>query len=76
MEKGRLNVNSINGIKIPNECACMWCGGRMERRGPTTLGSGINSFFLQCPRCGAIVMHACDFGHKIESCEVTFKLAQ
>lgn len=76
MEKGRMRVSSINGIKIPDECACMWCGGTMERRGITRVGSGVNTFSLWCQRCGAVVIHARDFNRKIESCDIQFNFEE
>lgn len=72
------NIRNIttNGVKIPNECDCLWCGGKMERRGVTRLGSGVNTFALWCSSCGAVVIHAHEYNRKIDSFEITFKMEE
>jgi hypothetical protein len=59
-----------NGVQIPNECTCIWCGSKMRRGGANRMGAGVNSFALWCNNCGAVVVHACDFGKKITGYEV------
>lgn len=59
-----------NGVQIPNECTCIWCGSKMRRGGANRMGAGVNSFALWCSNCGAVVVHACDFGKKITGYEV------
>ena len=59
-----------NGVQIPNECTCVWCGSKMKRGGAIRIGVGVNSFALWCDNCGAVVVHACDFGKKITGYEV------
>ena len=38
----------------------------MKRAGANIMGSGVNSFALWCDNCGAVVVHACDFGKKLQ----------
>ena len=59
-----------NGVQIPNECTCIWCGSNMRRGGANRMGAGVNSFALWCDNCGAVVVHARDFGKKITGYEV------
>lgn len=59
-----------NGVQIPNECTCIWCGSKMRRGGANRMGAGVNSFTLWCDNFGAVVVHACDFGKKITGYEV------
>ena len=59
-----------NGVQIPNECTCIWCGSKMNRGGAIRIGVGVNSFALWCDNCGAVVVHACAFGKKITGYEV------
>lgn len=54
-----------NGVQIPNECKCIWCGGTMHRAGANYMGAGVNQFALWCNDCGAVVIHAKNFGKKI-----------
>ena len=42
----------------------------MRRGGANRMGAGVNSFALWCNNCGAVVVHACDFGKKITGYEV------
>ena len=41
-----------------------------EAWGANRMGAGVNSFALWCDNCGAVVVHACDFGKKITGYEV------
>lgn len=59
-----------NGVQVPNECTCIWCGSKMRRGGANRMGAGVNSFALWCDNCGAVVIHACDFGKKITGYEI------
>lgn len=70
------NIKTVtnNGVRIPNECTCMWCGSKMERRGANYLGAGVNRFALWCDTCGAVVIHAKDFSRKIKGFSVKFDL--
>ena len=43
---------------------------QMRRGGANRMGAGVNSFSLWCDNCGAVVVHACDFGKKITGYEV------
>ena len=63
---------SRNGVQIPNECKCMWCNGTMRRGGSTHLGAGVNQFTLWCEDCGAITIHAKNFGRKITGFSIQF----
>ena len=45
-------------------------GSKMRRGGANRMGAGVNSFALWCDNCGAVVVHACDFGKKITGYEV------
>lgn len=27
-----------NGVQVPNECACIWCGSKMRRGGANRMG--------------------------------------
>lgn len=65
-----------NGVQIPNECTCIWCGSKMQRRGVCRVGSGVNSFTLWCANCGAVIIHACDFSKKITGYEVKWDTEQ
>ena len=65
-----------NGVQIPNECTCIWCGSKMRRGGANRMGVGVNSFALWCDNCGAVVVHACDFGKKITGYEVKWDVKQ
>lgn len=29
-----------NGVQIPNECTCIWCGSKMRRGGANRMGAG------------------------------------
>lgn len=62
-----------NGVEIPNECKCLWCGGNMERRGANYMGGGVNHFALWCKDCGAVVIHAKDFRRKINGFSIKFE---
>lgn len=42
----------------------------MRRRDAIMMGTGVNSFALWCDNCGAVVIHACDFGKKITGYDV------
>ena len=70
-----MKINTVinNGTAIPNECDCIWCGSKMERRGANYMGSGVNQFVLWCDNCGAVVIHAKDFERKIDSVTCTFE---
>ena len=46
-----------NGVQIPNECTCIWCGSKMRRGGANRMGAGVNSFALWCNNCGAAVSY-------------------
>ena len=75
LEKIRVTIMEIktvvnNGVQIPNECICIWCGSKMHRGGANRMGAGVNSFSLWCSNCGVVVIHACDFGKKITGYEV------
>lgn len=63
-----------NGVDIPDECKCTWCGGKMERKGAINLGSGVNSFTLFCTQCGALVHHAHNSEHKITGFSIRYDL--
>ena len=65
-----------NGVKIPNECTCIWCGSKMRQAGPIHMGAGVNSFALWCNNCGAVTVHARDFGKKITGYEVKWNVEQ
>lgn len=69
-----MKFNSVinNGVEIPNQCKCIWCGGEMERRGANYMGSGVNSFTMWCNNCGAIAHHARDFSRKISDFEIKY----
>lgn len=54
-----------NGVTIPNEADCIWCGSKMQRGGACHMGAGVNQFALWCNNCGAVVIHAKNFGRKI-----------
>ena len=28
-----------NGVQIPNECTCIWCGSKMRRGGANRMGA-------------------------------------
>ncbi len=62
-----------NGVQIPNECKCLWCGGNMERRGQCYMGGGVNQFALWCKDCGAVIIHAKNFGNKIRGFSIKFE---
>lgn len=59
-------------VKIPDTMQCPWCGGTMERKGATYLGSGINSYTMWC-KCGGIIHFAKDDDRSIKSFEITYK---
>lgn len=59
-------------VGIPNTMQCPWCGGTMERKGTTHLGSGVNSYTMWC-KCGGIIHFAKDYDRPIRSFEVTYK---
>ena len=59
---------------MPNECDCIWCGSTMRRGGATYTGAGVNQCSLWCDKCGAVVIHAKDFGRKIEGFSIKFEL--
>ena len=63
-----------NGVESPNECNCIWCGGKMKRRGANYMGAGVNQFSLFCDNCGAVVIHAVDFGKKIKGFSIKYDL--
>ncbi len=67
-----MEIKSVvnNGVQIPNECTCIWCGSKMRRGGANRMGAGVNSFALWCDNCGAVAIHACDFEKKITGYEV------
>ena len=65
-----------NGITIPNECNCIWCGEKMKRAGENYIGSGVNQFALFCNNCGAVVIHAKDFHKKINGFSIKFNLQE
>lgn len=65
---------AVNGVQIPNECTCIWCGSKMRSGGQIRMGSGINSFSLWCDNCGAVVVHAHDFRRKITGYEVKWNV--
>lgn len=67
-----LQINN-NGVTIPNECPCIWCGGTMKRKGANYMGAGTNSFTLWCEQCGAIQHHALNFERKIKSFKITYE---
>lgn len=46
----------------------------MKRGGAIRIGAGVNSFALWCDNCGAVVVHACDFGKKITGYEVKWNV--
>ena len=48
----------------------------MRRGGANRMGAGVNSFALWCDNCGAVVVHACDFGKKITGYEVKWDVKQ
>lgn len=62
-----------NGVKIPNECDCIWCGSKMKRGGDLIMGSGVNQFALWCNNCGAVLIHAKEYGRKINGCSIKFE---
>lgn len=68
--------NKIKGNKDTREqwlftiyAGFLWCGSKMKR-GANRMGAGVNSFSLWCDNCGAVVVHACNFGKKITGYEV------
>ena len=63
-------INEYEGLKHTGRCTCIWCGSKMKRGGATHVGAGVNSFSLWCDNCGAVVVHACNFGKKITGYEV------
>ena len=73
-----MEIKSVvnNRVKIPNKCTCIWCGSKMRRGGANRMGAGVNSFALWCDNCGAVVVHACDFGKKITGYEVKWDVKQ
>lgn len=62
-----------NGVEIPNECKCIWCGETMKRGGANYMGAGVNQFALWCDNCGSVVIHAKEFGKKITSFTTKFE---
>lgn len=75
-ERFKIQTVVNNGMTIPNECDCIWCGGKMKRGGPTYMGSGTNQFALWCDDCGAVVMHARNSSRKIEGYSIEFKFKE
>ena len=71
MRRGIKTITN-NGVTIPNECNCIWCGGKMKRDGASYMGAGVNKFALWCDDCGAVVVHAKDFRRKINGFSVKF----
>lgn len=65
-----------NGVKIPNGCDCIWCGGKMERGGANYTGFGTNQFALWCKDCGAVVIHARNWGRKINGFSIKFEFEE
>ncbi len=65
-----------NGVKIPNECECIWCGGKMERAGANYMGAGVNQFALWCKDCGVVVIHAKDWQRKINGFSIKFEFEE
>lgn len=65
-----------NGVTIPNECNCIWCGSKMKRKGTNYMGSGVNQFALWCDNCGAVLIHAKDFHRKIDGFSIKFDLKE
>ena len=57
--KDRFSLVEYNGMKIPAECDCIWCGSKMKQ-GSLVMGSGVNEFSYWCNNCGAVVIHARD----------------
>lgn len=72
MAKQELKVIN-NGVEIPDKCKCMWCGSEMRSGGARYFGAGVNQFALWCDNCGAIVIHAKDFGKKITGFSVNYE---
>ena len=67
---------SNNGVEIPNESTCIWCGGNMHRGGGTFMGSGINSFTMWCENCGSITHHAKDSSRRISGFDIKFEFKE
>lgn len=65
-----------NGVKIPNKCKCIWCGGTMERGGANYMGAGVNQFAMWCKNCGAVVIHAKDWRRKIKGFSINFEFEE
>ena len=61
-----------NGVRIPNECDCIWCGSKMHRAGANYMGAGTNQFALWCENCGAVLIHAKNFSKKIDGFSINF----
>lgn len=59
-------------VGIPDTIPCPWCGGTMERKGATHLGSGVNSYTMWC-KCGGIIHFAKDYDRPIKAFEITYK---
>lgn len=71
-EKIKTVIN--NGVEIPNECDCIWCSGKMHRKGACYMGAGTNQFALWCENCGAVVIHAKNFYREISGFNIKFDL--
>lgn len=72
--KDRISLVEYNGMKIPSECNCIWCGSKMER-GSLVMGSGVNEITYWCNKCGAVVIHArSSSDRKINECSIKYEL--
>lgn len=40
-----MEIGSVvnNGVQIPNECTCIWCGGKMKRGGANRMGQELTA---------------------------------
>lgn len=65
-------MEKLQPIRIPDAFPCLFCGGVMERTGPTFLGSGVNSISYACTNCNAVCSHFCNHNRKITSIDHTF----
>lgn len=65
--------NLNNGATIPDECDCIWCGGKMHNAGITYMGSGINQFAMWCDDCGAVVINARHSLKKIDGFSIEYR---
>lgn len=68
----RIGTIISNGVMIPTECICFYCGSTMER-GFVSMGSGVNEVTYWCPKCGALSIHAKDSSNrKINEFSITY----